>query len=89
MRPAQPVTVNGRTYPSILAAARACGVPHSTFFDRLKKGADPLQRKVAHGRPCEVCGQKYATITALADSMHVSWTTARWLVETSGRFLDE
>lgn len=89
MRPRQPVTVNGRIYPSILAAASACGVPHSTFSYRLKKGADPLQRKVAHGRPCEVCGQRYASITALANSMNVAWETARWLVETNGRFLDE
>ena len=89
MRPGHPVTVKGRTYPSMTAAARACGVPRSTVWERLKRGADPLQRKVPRARPCEVCGQKYANITALADSMHVAWTTARWLVETTGRFLDE
>ena len=45
MRPAQPVTVNGRIYPSISDAARACGVPHSTFSYRLKRGRGPAAKK--------------------------------------------
>lgn len=97
MRPAQPVTVNGRTYPSMSAAARACGVPLGTFWRRLKRGVNPAVYDIQPGRhggcrlprPCEYDGVRYSSLGDCAVSLDLTEYNARELVETSGKFLDE
>lgn len=84
-RPRQ-VTIAGKTYASVNAAAQALEVSRTTLVDRLA-GADTLaevpKRKPRLGQPVPVRirGRDYASIKAAAIDLGVS-------VQTVGRHLD-
>lgn len=70
----KPVTINGVTYPSQHAAARALGVSDRAIYKRLKNGI-PLSRKFAkHKVPVGTDdGRVFPSVTEAAHALAVSY----------------
>ena len=78
----KPCTWEGVDYPSITAAARACGISFSAMHERLMRRDSPKRprRRPVH-MPCEYKGQFYSTLAEAARALGVSRDKARAIVK--------
>ena len=78
----KPCTWKGVDYPSITAAARACGISFSAMHERLMRRDSPKRprRRPVH-MPCEYKGQFYSTLAEAARALGVSRDKARAIVK--------
>lgn len=85
-----PVIWNGVTYDSVYAAAAAYGISPQLCSARLIRGI-PLDRPIRSGAwsPCEYEGRKYWTLTDFAEAMGLSKEKAKYLINTSGKWLEK
>ena len=84
------VEFGGVVYPSVSAAAKAFGISPQLCSARLIRGI-PLDRPIRSGRwsPCEHDGRKYLTLTDFAEAMGLSKDKAKYLINTSGKWLEK
>ena len=78
----KPCTWEGVDYPSVSAAARACGISFSAMSERLMRRDRPKRprRKPVH-MPCEYNGQFYSTLAEAARALGISRDKARSIVK--------
>ena len=75
-------TWGGVDYPSVSAAARACGITAAAMTERLMRGDRPKRpRRKPRRRPCEYQGVCYDTLAEAARSLGVSRDKARSIVK--------
>ena len=86
----KPVEYEGVVYPSLTALAKKYGLDKSSVSYRPKHGI-PLDRPIRSGRwsPCEHDGRKYLTLTDFAEAMGLSKDKAKYLINTSGKWLEK
>ena len=75
-------TWEGVDYPSVSAAARACGITAAAMTERLMRRDRPKRprRKPVH-MPCEYNGQFYSTLAEAARALGISRDKARSIVK--------
>lgn len=84
------VTYDGKTYVSMIALAAAFGISPQLCSARLIRGI-PLDRPVRSGgcKPCEYEGRKYWTLADFAEATGLSKEKAKYLINTSGKWLEK
>lgn len=84
------VEFGGVVYPSVSAAAKAFGISPQLCSARLIRGI-PLDRLIRSGAwsPCEYEGRKYWTLTDFAKATGLSKEKAKYLINTSGKWLEK
>lgn len=84
------VTYGGVEYPSMMHLAAAYGISPQLCSARLIRGI-PLDRSIRSGAwsPCEYEGRKYWTLTDFAEAMGLSKEKAKYLINTSGKWLEK
>ena len=84
------VTYGGVEYPSMMHLAAAYGISPQLCSARLIRGI-PLDRPVRSGgcKPCEYEGRKYWTLADFAEAMGLSKEKAKYLINTSGKWLEK
>lgn len=84
------VMYHGKTYESKSALADAYGLQPAACLARLKLGI-PLERPVCSGNcsPCEYQGVRYWTLVDFAEAMGLSKENAKYLINTSGKWLEK
>ena len=77
------VVWNGVLYPTIAAAAEACGITASAMWYRITRGYGKPRKKSR--RParldCEFQGVRYRSIGAMARALGIGWSKARSFAE--------
>lgn len=78
----KPCTWGGVDYPSVSAAARACGITATAMTERLMRRDRPKRpRRKPRRRPCEYQGVCYDTLAEAARSLGISRDKARSIVK--------
>ena len=81
------VVWNGVLYPTIAAAAAACGITASAMWYRITRGfGNPRKKSRRPARlDCEFQGVRYRSIGAMARALGIGWSKARSFAEEEHR----
>lgn len=78
----KPCTWGGVDYPSVSAAARACGITAAAMTERLMRRDRPKRpRRKPRRRPCEYQGVCYDTLAEAARALGISRDKAGRIVK--------